>query len=64
MTKRFVTESMAKAVSECIPLMGGTGLLSLHPLDRMSRDLRANLFVGGTNDIMAISIFKDLRDMS
>lgn len=55
-TKKFVTESVQKAVHNAMQVTGGIGYTNVLPLERIYRDIRLASIWTGTNEVMAMII--------
>lgn len=64
MAKKFATDTAHRVSDEAMSMLGGYAMLGSHPIERVSRDLRAHYFVGGTNDMMVLAVFKEMDKAS
>jgi alkylation response protein AidB-like acyl-CoA dehydrogenase len=55
-SKKFVTESCQKAVSNAMQVMGGIGYTNIYPVERIVRDLKLASIWTGTNEVMSMII--------
>jgi acyl-CoA dehydrogenase len=60
MAKSFATEMAQRAVDDAIQLIGGRGVLSDHPVDRLYRAVRALRIYEGTTEIQQLIIAGEL----
>jgi acyl-CoA dehydrogenase len=56
MAKSFATEMAQRAVDEAVQVLGGAGVLASHPVDRLSRAVRALRIYEGTTEIQRLVI--------
>jgi len=56
MAKSFATETAQEVVDGAVQLLGGTGLLASHPVDRLYRAVRALRIYEGTTEIQRLLI--------
>jgi acyl-CoA dehydrogenase len=60
MAKSFATEMAQRAVDDAVQLIGGRGVLTSHPVDRLSRAVRALRIYEGTTEIQQLIIAGEL----
>src|SRR6185295_16129808 len=56
MAKAFATEAAQRIVDDAIQVLGGTGVLASHPVDRLYRAVRALRIYEGTTEIQHLVI--------
>lgn len=61
MAKRYVTDVCWKVANDCLQLHGGYGYLADYGLEKTVRDLRVHQILEGTNEIMRMVIFRELK---
>jgi len=54
--KSFATEAAQRIVDDAIQILGGTGLMASHPVDRLYRAVRALRIYEGTTEIQQLVI--------
>ncbi len=62
MAKLFATEAAQRIIDDAIQVLGGTGLLMDHPVDRLYRAIRALRIYEGTSEIQHLVIARQLLD--
>jgi len=60
MAKSFATEMAQRAVDDAVQLVGGRGVLTSHPVDRLYRAVRALRIYEGTTEIQQLIIAGEL----
>jgi acyl-CoA dehydrogenase len=60
MAKSFATEMAQRAVDDAVQLIGGRGVLTSHPVDRLYRAVRALRIYEGTTEIQQLIIAGEL----
>ncbi|VTU37303.1 Acyl-CoA dehydrogenase [Variovorax sp. PBS-H4] len=60
MAKLWTTETLGKAVDECLQLFGGYGYMMEYPIARLYADARVQRIYGGTSEIMKEIIARSL----
>lgn len=60
MCKYFTTETCFELASEALQLHGGYGYLKDYHIERIFRDLRVNMILEGTNEIMRLIISRNI----
>jgi acyl-CoA dehydrogenase len=60
MAKSFATEMAQRAVDDAVQLIGGRGVLTSHPVDRLYRAVRALRIYEGTTEIQQLIIAAEL----
>jgi alkylation response protein AidB-like acyl-CoA dehydrogenase len=60
MCKYFTTEICFELASEALQLHGGYGYLKDYHIERIFRDLRVNMILEGTNEIMRLIISRNI----
>jgi alkylation response protein AidB-like acyl-CoA dehydrogenase len=65
MAKSFATEAAQRIVDDAVQILGGSGVLADHPVDRLYRSIRALRIYEGTTEIqhlvIAGQLLKDAR---
>jgi acyl-CoA dehydrogenase len=61
MAKAFATEAAQRVVDDAVQILGGRGVLSDHPVDRLYRAVRALRIYEGTTEIQHLVIAGQLR---
>lgn len=61
MAKAFATEAAQRMVDDAVQILGGRGVLSDHPVDRLYRAIRALRIYEGTTEIQHLVIASQLR---
>ncbi len=61
MAKRYVTDVCWKVANDCLQLHGGYGYLADYGLEKTVRDLRVHQILEGTNEIMRMVVFRELK---
>jgi acyl-CoA dehydrogenase len=56
MAKAFATEAAQRIVDDAVQILGGTGVLASHPVDRLYRSVRALRIYEGTTEIQHLVI--------
>ncbi len=56
MAKLFATESAQQVIDDALQLLGGRGLVSGAPVERLYRDIRALRIYEGTSEIQKLVI--------
>ncbi|HUK62908.1 MAG TPA: acyl-CoA dehydrogenase family protein, partial [Dongiaceae bacterium] len=56
MAKWYATEAAQRVVDQAVQLLGGRGVLSSHPVDRLYRAVRALRIYEGTTEIQHLVI--------
>jgi acyl-CoA dehydrogenase len=56
MAKSFATETAQRVVDDAVQILGGTGVLASHPVDRLYRSVRALRIYEGTTEIQHLVI--------
>ncbi len=56
MAKAFATEAAQRIIDEAIQIVGGLGVLSAHPVDRLYRSVRALRIYEGTTEIQHLIV--------
>jgi len=60
MAKSFATEAAQRIVDDAVQLLGGSGVLADHPVDRLYRSVRALRIYEGTTEIQHLIIARHL----
>ena len=60
MAKRLATDNGSKIVNDALQLFGGYGYLQDYPIERFWRDLRVHSILEGTNQVMRMTVSRDL----
>jgi len=60
MAKSFATEAAQRIVDDAVQVLGGTGVLASHPVDRLYRSVRALRIYEGTTEIQHLVIAAQL----
>jgi alkylation response protein AidB-like acyl-CoA dehydrogenase len=60
MAKRFVTDACFDVANQALQLHGGYGYLSEYGIEKIVRDLRVHQILEGTNEIMRLTIARNL----
>lgn len=60
MAKSYATEAAQRIVDGAVQLLGGRGVLALHPVDRLYRAVRALRIYEGTTEIQRLLIAREL----
>ncbi|MCY3674426.1 MAG: acyl-CoA dehydrogenase family protein [Paracoccaceae bacterium] len=61
MAKRYVTDVCWKVANDCLQLHGGYGYLADYGIEKTVRDLRVHQILEGTNEIMRMVVFRELK---
>ncbi|MCY4184126.1 MAG: acyl-CoA dehydrogenase family protein [Rhodobacteraceae bacterium] len=61
MAKRHVTDVCWKVANDCLQLHGGYGYLADYGMEKTVRDLRVHQILEGTNEIMRMVVFRELK---
>ncbi len=61
MAKRHVTDVCWKVANDCLQLHGGYGYLADYGIEKTVRDLRVHQILEGTNEIMRMVVFRELK---
>jgi alkylation response protein AidB-like acyl-CoA dehydrogenase len=56
MAKAYATEAAQRIVDDAVQILGGSGLLASHPVDRLYRSVRALRIYEGTTEIQNLVI--------
>ena len=56
MAKSYATEAAQRIVDDAVQLLGGSGVLAEHPVDRLYRSVRALRIYEGTTEIQQLVI--------
>jgi alkylation response protein AidB-like acyl-CoA dehydrogenase len=62
MAKSFATEAAQRIVDDAVQILGGSGVLADHPVDRLYRSVRALRIYEGTTEIQRLIIAGQLLD--
>ena len=62
MAKSFATEAAQRIVDDAVQVLGGTGVLASHPVDRLYRSVRALRIYEGTTEIQHLVIAGQLLE--
>ena len=60
MAKMFATEAAQRVVDDAVQLLGGLGVKSGHPVERLYREVRALRIYEGATEVQKLIIAKDL----
>jgi acyl-CoA dehydrogenase len=60
MAKLWTTETLGRAVDECLQLFGGYGYMMEYPIARLYADVRVQRIYGGTSEIMKEIVARSL----
>ena len=60
MAKAYATEGAQRIVDDAVQILGGTGVLRAHPVDRLYRSVRALRIYEGTTEIQHLVIADSL----
>ncbi len=60
MAKLWTTETLGKAVDECLQLFGGYGYMMEYPIARLYADARVQRIYGGASEIMKEIVARSL----
>jgi alkylation response protein AidB-like acyl-CoA dehydrogenase len=60
MAKAFATEAAQRIVDDAVQILGGRGVLTDHPVDRLYRAVRALRIYEGTTEIQQLIIAGEL----
>lgn len=60
MAKVFASDNAMRVTTEGIQVLGGSGYVNDHPLERMFRDAKVTQIYEGTNEIQRLVIAKHL----
>jgi alkylation response protein AidB-like acyl-CoA dehydrogenase len=64
MAKSFATEAAQRIVDDAVQILGGSGVLASHPVDRLYRSVRALRIYEGTTEIQHLVIAGQLLQES
>ena len=56
MAKSFATEAAQRIVDDSVQILGGSGVLATHPVDRLYRSVRALRIYEGTTEVQHLVI--------
>ena len=62
MAKAFATEAAQRVIDHAVQILGGTGVLASHPVERLYRSIRALRIYEGTTEIQHLIIAGKLLD--
>ena len=60
MAKMFATETAQRVVDEAVQILGGLGVMSGHPVERLYREVRALRIYEGATEVQKLIIAKEL----
>lgn len=56
MAKMFATEAAQRVIDDAVQLLGGRGVVSGHPVERLYREIRALRIYEGTTEVQQLII--------
>ena len=62
MAKMFATEAAQRVIDSAVQLLGGRGVVSGHPVERLYREIRALRIYEGTTEVQQLIIGRDVLD--